>query len=81
MDLAIAYGGKSAELKTPNTTTVKEGSTSTVPVCRAHFCRRRKNDEDYMYKSTFGRMERHNFAATVKKSNEVTVEFRRFTDN
>ena len=81
MDLAIAYDGKSAELKTPwpKTTTVKVGST--VPVCGAHFGRRRKNDEDCMYRSTFGRMERHNFAATVKKSNEVTVEFRRFTDN
>ena len=84
MDVAIAYGGKSAKLKTPKTTlAVKVGST--VPVCGARFGRRRKNDEDCMYRSTFGRMERHNFAATVGKKNrmphEVTVEFRRFTDN
>ena len=66
MDLAVAYDGKSAKLKTPKTTTVKVGST--VPVCGAHFGRRRKNDEDCMYRSTFGRMERHKFAATVKNN-------------
>ena len=67
MDVAIAYGGKSVKLKTPKTTTIKVGST--VPVCGARFGRRRKNDEDCMYRSTFGRMERHNFAATLSKKN------------
>ena len=72
MNLFIAYGGKCAKLKTPKTTTVQVGST--VPVCGAHFGRRRNNDEDCMYRSTFVRMERHKCAATVKKSHEVTVE-------
>ena len=41
-----------------------------VPACGANFSRRRKNYEDCMYRSTFGRImvERHNFAATVKKN-------------
>ena len=62
------YVGKSAKLKTPKTTTIKVGSM--VPACGAIFSRRRQNYEDCMYRSTFGRImvERHNFAATVKKN-------------
>ena len=45
---------KSAKLKTPKTTTVKVWSM--VPACGANFSKRRKNYEDCMYRSTFGRI-------------------------